>query len=383
MEEKIKDDVMGSDKEYEQYLKEWKELKLTATQARNAEKELATALHESVRYGADKDSMESILKLWQEQYEKANEFERQLLKKGDPDFVQDFATKQKANVEKSMYMVGEKTKEYNQEFKEGKISTGKLLGDKIKQLNSQIARIFSNVQKNLFEKLDKAFSNIKEETYAKLDQKRLDGWIKAMDAMDRYDNTMLDRLQEIDEKKENKIQDLIDNATKQKENNVDKFNKRVEEIKNNIPSRTERFFAGIKTSLSALFNKPFENLLSAENVAKNAKSNFEKAKNDLVKADKNVDLKRKSQIGFVKLWTKAKMAMEDFTGKLLKLKVKMAEKDLEKIKDPKVTDLKEKIASYSKDNNVTRAEAKSSLLKEQRTAENKDVKADIDAGKER
>lgn len=344
---------------------EWDSLKLSAKQAREAEQKLSKALEEAIKNGADKDVTLNILETWKLQNEKANVFEQNLLKQGKPDIMQDFAAKQKENVQKGMHILGEKVEGINESVKRGVISGGKVVTENVKKAHENVSRVFHEKQKELGEKLNERLDNIKESAYSKISEKRLNGWVKAMDAADKYDKLIEEKENSIYEKADKKIENILKQSEEKLKSNAEKYENTIDDIKNKVPSRADRVKASMLTIKDAITNKEYTNYLSDENIVKNAEKNLEKAKDKLAKANDKTEFTKNLKIIQVKAWAKLQIAKENVLGKFASFKARFAERALDKIKDPKVKDLKEKIAGFAKENDVTRKEAMS-MMKEDR-----------------
>ena len=364
---------MEQNKEYENTRKEWDKLKLNYKQAREAEQKLSKALDKAVLNGADKETVGNILKTWQQYNDKANAFESQLLKEGKnerPDLMQSYAAKTKENVQKGMHLLGDKVEKINAGVKEGSIKIGQEVTNRVKAAHHNVSAVFHEKQQELTEKLKASLDKIKDEQLVKVDERRLDSWVKAVDAAEQFDKNIEGNLNKIEDKKNKSIDQVLKNRDEALNKNKESFEKTVKDIDEGIPSRSQRFNASAKTAFEAAANKEFVNNLSDEKIAENAGKEYKKAKDKLKGANLTTKLKAKAQIGVIKAWAGVQSIGQKIKSKIHQAKAKVATKNLEKIKNPKVNDIVKKIQEAQMKTGSTLGDAKESVMK------NKDKVAD-------
>ena len=248
-------------------MKEWNELKLTAEQARNAEKKLQGTLETAIKNGADKEVTSKIFDAWKVQNEKAEKFEEALYKKGKPDIMQNFASKQKENVQKGMLMVSDKVDGLNKDMKQGKIETKGLFTQKIGEVNMEVTNMYNQAQQEISGKLRDAFGTKDLSAFYKVDPERLNGWVKAMDVSEEYMNKTLSANSLVNETRLEVIGKVLDNANDQKKELIDAYKKELETVKRRVDYKTNKInssslgennkkFVGIKLSMDT--NKKLE-----------------------------------------------------------------------------------------------------------------------------
>lgn len=263
-------------------MKEWNELKLTAEQARGAEKRLQGVLETAIKNGADKEVTSKIFDAWKVQNEKAEKFEEALYKKGKPDIMQSFASKQKENVQKGMYLLGDKVDGLNKDVSTGKIQSKGLFMQKIGEVNLEVTSMYTKAEQEIYDKLRDAFGTKDISSFQKINPERLDGWVKAMDVAETYTNKALEIDSLLNKQRLGEIEKVLNNANSQKKEVMDAYKKEIEALKEKIDYKADLINSGYKGGLG----KDLEVIkLSAE-----AEKTLNNAKTDLKAKMAEIDL---------------------------------------------------------------------------------------------
>lgn len=233
--------------------KDWDNLKLSAEQARRAEKKLRSALEKSIKSGADKEVVGRIFDVWKTQNEKAEKFEAALYKHGKPDIMQDFAAKQRENTQKGMYMLSDRVEGVNRDFKLGNIQTKGLFTQKIAEASDEIFSAYNKAEQEISSKLRDAFGGKDLSSFNKVSPERLDGWAKAMDISDQYLSKTLGANFKLNQSRLKHINKVLDEANVQKKELLTAYKKEIDSINSKLDFESGLLKSGHASGLK----KPF------------------------------------------------------------------------------------------------------------------------------
>lgn len=183
-------------------------------------------------------------------------------KKGKPDLMQSFASKQKENVQKGMHMFGDKVDGLNKDMEQGKIQSKGLFTEKIGQVNMEVTNMYNKAQQEISGKLRDAFGTKELLSFQKVNPERLKGWVKAMDVSEQYMSKTLGANSLVNKARLAEIGKVLDNANDQKRELIDAYKKELEAIKSRVDYKTNEVdlksmgegskkFAGFQLSMDA------------------------------------------------------------------------------------------------------------------------------------
>ena len=300
--------------------------------AKDEVRRLEDAFADAAKEGADTKTLASIVYDWKKEYNYLRTLETNLFdgRSSDeqPDAFQDYVRHSKSNLSKSVGSLADKTKNFVEQTKEGIIPNGHSLTEKISNAHQKIMSIFHEKQAELGQKLGNFMDKIKDNIRGKADMVRLSAWVKATEKAEDY------RLKsEInkDEYIKNAQDKLISQVEGKLEKNSQKFEKKVEDIANGVPSFKERIAMGSKVIRDAVQGKEFKEY-------KLDKTSQEAADEALKKADTRTIVAGKMKWGVVKAWTNLTIAFNSFKATQFEKLADKAKDGLDKIERPENKD---------------------------------------------
>lgn len=220
-------------------IKDWDGLKLTAEQARDAEKKLQETLETAIKRGADKEVIGNIFNAWKLQNERAEKFEQALYKSDKTDIMQDYAARQKENVQKGMSLFRRTVHEYNEDFKAGKIQSKDVFTQKIGEANLEITNVYNKAEQDISNRLKNAFGTKDLSSFEKVSPERMNGWVKAMDVADEYASKALGANSKVNQQRLAQIEKTLDVANIKKQEVVNQYKKEVEALKKEVDFKSK------------------------------------------------------------------------------------------------------------------------------------------------
>ena len=194
--------------------------------------------------------------------------------------------------------------------------------------------IFHEKQAELGQKLGNFMDKIKDNIRGKADMVRLSAWVKATEKAEDY------RLKsEInkDEYIKNAQDKLISQVEGKLEKNSQKFEKKVEDIANGVPSFKERIAMGSKVIRDAVQGKEFKEY-KLDKTSQEAADELRKAQEALKKSDARAIVAGKMKWGVVKAWTNLTIAFNSFKAAQFEKLADKAKDGLDKIERPENKD---------------------------------------------
>lgn len=295
---------------------------------------LENVFADAAKEGADTKTLASIVYDWKKEYNYLRTLETNLFdgRSSDeqPDAFQDYVRHSKSNLSKSVGSLADKTKQFVEQTKEGIIPNGHSLTEKISNAHQKIMSIFHEKQAELGQKLGNFMDSIKDKIRGKADMVRLSAWVKATEKAEDY------RLKsEInkDEYIKNAQDKLISQVEGRLEKNSQKFEKKVEDIANGVPSFKERIAMGSKVIRDAVQGKEFKEY-KLDKTSQEAADELRKAQEALKKSDARAIVAGKMKWGVVKAWTNLTIAFNSFKANQFEKLADKAKDGLDKIERP-------------------------------------------------
>ena len=306
--------------------------------AKDEVRRLEDAFADAAKEGADTKTLASIVYDWKKEYNYLRTLETNLFdgRSSDeqPDAFQDYVRHSKSNLSKSVGSLADKTKQFVEQTKEGIIPNGHSLTEKISNAHQKIMSIFHEKQAELGQKLGNFMDKIKDNIRGKADMVRLSAWVKATEKAEDY------RLKsEInkDEYIKNAQDKLISQVEGKLEKNSQKFEKKVEDIANGVPSFKERIAMGSKVIRDAVQGKEFKEY-KLDKTSQEAADELRKAQEALKKSDARAIVAGKMKWGVVKAWTNLTIAFNSFKANQFEKLADKAKDGLDKIERPENKD---------------------------------------------
>lgn len=153
--------------------------------------------------------------------------------------MQDYAARQKENVQKGMSLFRRTVHEYNEDFKAGKIQSKDVFTQKIGQANLEITNMYNRAEQDISNRLKNALGTKDLSSFEKVSPERMNGWVKAMDVADEYASKALGANSKVNQQRLAQIEKTLDVANVKKQEVVNQYKKEVEALKKEVDFKSK------------------------------------------------------------------------------------------------------------------------------------------------
>ena len=356
---------------------EWEATKIDLKNAKEGLKSLNGALHEAVKAGADKEVLDGIFEQWKGYNDKVTELEKKLIqmdrKDGRPDPFRQFVDKSRENLEKGTKILANKVSRVTEKFLHDKNGNPRSLTAAVLAEHNKVDAVYHEEQEKAAQKLSEDLDKT-----AVRDTARIDSWIDAIEASEKFENRAESKNAGIDAKTAKSVESVKSQAEILKESLHKKFEAKEASINTGEYSRSQRMKGGFQTILDAAKGNPLKDYFGTPKTPEAIEAEVEKARKQMQRKESFIDKKTSLKNAFVKAWAGAQKGIEAFRAGVAKRRAQAAEKNLEKIKSPRAKDILDEIRKAT-EAGKTLGDARDDIKKDIANA-NKDMSKKMDEG---
>lgn len=356
---------------------EWEATKIDLKNAKEGLKSLDEALHEAVKAGADKEVLDGIFEQWKGYNDKVTELEKKLIQMdredGRPDPFRQFVDKSRENLEKGTKILGNGVSKVTEKFLHDKNGNPKSLTAAVLAEHNKVDAVYHEEQEKAAQKLSEDLDKT-----AVRDTARIDSWIDAIEASEKFENRAESKDAGIDAKAAKSVESVKSQAEILKASLHKKFEAKEAAINTGEYSRSQRMKGGFQTILDAAKGSPLKDYFGTPKTPEAIKAEVEKARKQMQRKESFIDKKTSLKIAFVKAWAGAQKGIEAFRAGVAKRRAQAAERNLEKIKSPRAKDILDEIRKATEAGKPF-GEARNDIKKDISNA-NKDMSKKMDGG---
>ena len=257
---------------------EWEATKIDLKNAKEGLKSLNEALHEAVKAGADKEVLNGIFEQWKGYNDKVTELEKKLIQMdredGRPDPFRQFVDKSRENLEKGTKILANRVSRVTEKFLHDTNGNPRSLTAAVLAEHNKVDAVYHEEQEKAAQKLSEDLDKT-----AVRDTARIDSWIDAIEASEKFENRTESKNAGIDAKTAKSVESVKSQAEILKESLHKKFETKEASINTGEYSRSQRMKGGFQTILDAAKGNPLKDYFGTPKTPEAIEAEAEKQEN--------------------------------------------------------------------------------------------------------